>query len=233
LISESSSAARHDQSGNAMIYILIALVLIGALTMILSRQNQRASGENMTEEMLNFETTRMKSYATGAQDSVNKMLMSGSNPDDLDFSLPNAASFETGTNIHKVYHPEGGGLNPGVVDPKIFTGTDNNPAPGWYMGRFNNIGWSASGAQDVVLVAHQIDEAVCARLNKDLTGSAVIPALGGTGNIRDYLIDDSLHSGANANLTAAECAACENKVALCVSNTAANMWSYFVVIESR
>ncbi len=228
--------SRHRQSekGNALIYILIALALLGALTMLLSRQNERSSGESMTEDMLNFETTRMRSYAASAQDAVNKMIMSGSSVDDLQFFLPNVASYDTGSHIHKVFHPEGGGLNPGNIDPKIFTGTDTDPAPGWYMGRFNNVGWSGTPAQDVLLVAHQISQPLCAKINKDLTGSDVIPAIGGSGNLRDYLIDTTLHTGgANADFTSAICAGCDQKIALCVSNTAGDIWSFFTVIESR
>lgn len=234
MISESLSAARRRaQSGNAMIYILVALVLVGALTMMLSRQNQRDGSENSTEETLSFDVTRIKSYATSAQSAYDKMIMAGSNPDEIDFSIASDASYEAGTNINKIFHPQGGGLNPGTVDTKIFTGTDNNPAPGWYMGRFNNIGWSKSSAQDIILVAHQVDQAVCAKLNKDITGSSTIPALGGTGSIADYLIDDARHGGTNANFTASECALCENKLALCVSNGAGTMWSYYTIIESR
>lgn len=230
----SDLSPRHRaQSGNAMIYILIALALFGALTMILSRQNERSSNESVTEDLLNFEATRLKSYAASAQDSVNKMIMSGSNVDELDFTMPNSPSYELGITIQKVFHPEGGGLLPGTVETRIFTGTDNAPPPGWYMGRFNHVQWTPTTATDVVLTAHQISQPLCAQINRDITGSDVIPAIAGTGILRDYFIDDVLHTGTNANLTTIVCAACDQKPVLCVSNAAQNMWSVYFVIEGR
>lgn len=214
-----------------MIYILIALALFGALTIVLSRQGDQADNQNMTDDMAEFETTQVLSFAQTAQSVVDQMLMSGSNADVLDFSRPNASSYDTAPYIHKVYHPEGGGLITREATSKIFTGTDNDPEPGWYMGRFNNVEWTPSAAADIILTAHQISDVVCRKINEKITGTDTIPAIAGTGNLADYLIDDDEHGGTNDDFEIAVCPDCEGFAMMCVSNTAADMWDFYVIIE--
>lgn len=222
-----------QQRGNAMIYILIAIALFGGLTLVLSRQNEQADSQNIDDELIEFQVSQILNYAAAAQGVVDQMRMSGSAFDSLDFVLPDAASYDLGSHIHKIYHPEGGGLGLKAASTDIFTGTDNDPDPGWYMGVFNTVEWTPSTATDIILTAHQIDQALCARINKNLTGSETIPAIAGTGVLADYLIDDTLHTGTNAAFDTAVCAACDGYPALCVSNTAGDMWSYYSIIEGR
>ncbi|MCB1530341.1 MAG: hypothetical protein H6853_01095 [Rhodospirillales bacterium] len=231
--SEQKKNGTAAQSGGVMVYILLALALLGALTMTLSRQNEQSDAQNIDDELVEFQVTRLLNYAQSAQSVVDQMIMSGSNTSDLVFDLPNSASFDTAPYIHKVYHPEGGGLISGKADPEIFTGTDNDPDPGWYMGLFNNVEWTPSATQDIILTAHQISKPACENINLKVTGTTTIPAIAGTGVLADYLIDDSLHTGTNADFTAVVCASCDGIAGLCVSNAAADMWSYFIVIEGQ
>ena len=221
------------ESGNAMIYILIALALIAALTLALTRQNEQSDALGINDEKAAFFSTQLISYATTAQDSINKMLMSGSQVTDLDYVLPSASSFNTAPNIYKVFHPQGGGLVYKEANPDIFTGSSSDPAPGWYIGRFNNVEWTPTTANDIILTAHQISKPVCENLNKKITGSSTIPAIAGTGNLADYLIGDTNHSGSNAPFTVAVCSDCEGYSSLCVSNDSGDMWSYYVIIEGQ
>lgn len=214
-----------------MIYILIALALFGALTIVLARQGDQSDNQSMTEDMAQFETTQVLSFAQSAQSVVNQMLMSGTNVDTLDFARPNASSYDTAPYYHKVYHPEGGGLINKEATSKIFIGVDNDPDPGWYMGRFNNVEWTPTTANDIILTAHQISDVVCRNINEKVTGATTIPAIAGTGNLADYLIDEEEHSGSNADFDVAVCPDCEGFAMMCVSNTAADMWDFYVIIE--
>lgn len=224
----------HDaERGNVMVYILVALALIGALTMTLSRQNEQSDSQNIDDELIEFQVTRLLNYSAAAQSVVDQMIMSGSDGSDLIFDLPNIASFDTAPYIHKVYHPSGGGLISREANADIFPGTDNDPDAGWYMGRFNNVEWTTTTAQDVILTAHQISELECESINLKITGNTTIPAIAGTGDLADYLIDGSLHTGTNAPFSTAVCAGCDGFVNLCISNTAADMWSYYIVIEGQ
>lgn len=225
--------APHAERGNAMVYILVAIALFGFLTMTLSRQNQQSDNQNLDDEQLELQSTTVMSYATATKSVIDQMRMTGTSIDQLDFVLPNAASYDLGSNIHKVYHPDGGGLSATAANPNIFTGIDNDPDPGWYAGVFNDVEWTDTTATDVILTAHQISEGVCEQINEKITGSTSIPAIGGTGLLADYLVDDADHSGTNTPFNATVCAACEGYPSLCVSNTTGDMWSYYNIIEGR
>jgi len=230
----SEKPPQSGQSGNAMIYILVAIALFGFLTLTLSRQGEQSDDQNLDDELLEFQVTQVMNYANSANSVIDQMLMSGSSAGDLSFVLPDSANYDVTPHIHKVYHPSGGGFEVKQADSKIFTGTDNDPDPGWYMGSFNNVEWTPSSANDVIITAHQISQEVCEAINEKI-GAPVspVPALGAGLLLADYLIDAYHHSGTNANLTTTECADCDEWPMLCVSNDAGDMWSYYMIIEAR
>ena len=49
-----------------------------------------------------------------------------------------------------------------------------SPGAGWYLGRFNNVGWTKSAGQDVILTAYQINESVCRNINMKIKNEAEI-----------------------------------------------------------
>lgn len=224
------SSCSTGQRGNIMVYLLIAIALFGALTLILSRQNAQSDAQSTNDEQLTLNANDVIDYANGVQSVIDQMIISGTDLDELSFVNPTSAGFDTGSSIHKVFHARGGGLSRAPANPRLFTGDDDDPDPGWYLGRFNNVEWTPSSARDVILTAHQISQPICAGINKRLHGDAAIPALDGTGNIADYLIDDAEHTGTNAALTEIVCGDCKEKPALCVSNNAGTMWSFYSII---
>ena len=233
-----------SMSGNAMIYILLALALLAGLTMVLSRGNDQA-GDTLSSDQAELLTTRMTAYAGVAKNAVDQMMMSGTNINNLSFLRPNQDSFDDAPFINKLHHPEGGGLSLDSADDNLFTGAGTEPPPGWYIGRFNNIEWTPTTANDIVLAAHDISQAVCASINKKITGSTDIPALAGTGDPATYFIDSAINGPldvgtgqptagvANADLTIVECADCEGYPSLCVSGNAATQWTYYSIISGQ
>jgi len=209
---------RTAERGNALIYVLIAIALFAALGFTLSRQTDTSEAGTLSEEKAELYATQLISYSAQAKSALDQMLFTAaSDIGDLDFTVPTDVTFDTGTLIHKIYHPQGGGLLPGKIPTEAITQVTNDPEPSWYLGRFNNVEWTASAAEEVVLIAYQINEAVCGLINKKINGSTAIPSM--TTSIRNTLIDETLHTGANVELTtdAADiCPACENMGSLCV-----------------
>ena len=158
-------------SGNALIYVLIAIALFGALSFTLSRQtanNQEAV--TMAAEEVELSAVRVLTYSAQVENVINQMLFIGSQYDDLDFVRPGEASFDTQPLSDKVFHPSGGGLTGKALESKVVAQIDNNPPAGWYLGRFNNVEWSDTSEEDVILVAHQIRQDICSYINGTLTG---------------------------------------------------------------
>lgn len=219
-----------SQSGNIVIYILIAIALFGILTAVLTRLNEQSGNLSISEEQQALYANNLTAFSASAQNIIDQMVVSGSSLSDINFINPASAGFDTAPHYHKLYHPAGGGLNMPASAPALFTGTAAMPPAGWYIGRFNNVEWTPSSAPDIIVTAYQIDKAVCEAVNRRITGNTDIPALAGTGDIRTYLIDTDYHGEGNAPLTALICAGCENMPSLCVSNGTGTSWAFYSII---
>lgn len=185
----------------------------------------------MSEDRAEIYASQLISYASQAKSVVDQMLFSGAQIDQLVFTRPGQAGFETGSNIYKVYHPEGGGLNLGTLNEIAKNQIATNPVAGWYLGRFNNVEWSATAQEDVILTAHQIDRAICENINEKITGNTDIPQL--TTELREVLLDTSLYGGSQEDLTTTTCADCEDYMSLCVSNAAGSAYSFYTVLADQ
>ena len=224
---------RASEAGNALIYVLIAIALFGALSFTLGRQTDTSEANAVTDERVELYASQLISYSAQAKSAVDQMLFTAATQiNDLDFTAPTDAGFDTGTVIHRVYHPQGGGLTPGRLSEDITNQVTADPAPGWYMGRFNNVEWTASTADDVILVAYQISQAACEKINQKVTGTTAIPSI--TAEIRNVLIDAADHTGANVELTTDLgdiCPDCENRASLCVEN--GGIYGYYTIIADQ
>lgn len=221
------------QRGNAMIYVLIVVALFAALAFVLSRNADTAEQGMMDEERVNVMASQIMQVSQQVKQGMDQMLYSGSAIADLEFCLPSDGCYAGGgSHIHKIFHPQGGGMIKPRIPKEAVHQVDTNPSPDWYLGRFNNVEWTDTTETDVLFVAHQIRQDVCARINLLLTGSATIPSL--TVDANKVLVDASRHSnGPNVDLDTARCAACEGRAALCVANNAGTIWSFYNVIAQR
>ncbi len=223
------------ERGNALIYVLVAIALFAALSMTLGRQTDTSEAGSLSEEQAELFSTQLISYAVQAKSVADQMIFTGptSAIDDMDFTLPTAAGFNTAPNINKIYHPEGGGLNPAKLPPKAIDETTTDPSAGWYIGRIDNVEWTDTASDDVLLVAYQIDKAVCEKINEKVTGSTAIPATVGGITLRDLLVDDALHAGTNQEFNTADCAGCNDYFSLCISNTGGTRWAFYSIIAAQ
>lgn len=224
---------KKGERGNALIYVLIAIALFGALSFTLSRQTDTSEAGGLSDEIAELRATQLISYSAQVKSAIDQMLFTGaSSIDELDFTVPTDASFDSGTLIHKVYHPQGGGITPGTLPEDAVAQVITDPVAGWYMGRFNSIEWTASASSEVLLTAFQIDEKVCGLVNEKITGSTTIPSA--TVALRNLLIEDSLHGGTNQDITtktSPNCADCDELGSLCVEE--GGLYAFYTVIADQ
>jgi hypothetical protein len=227
-----------SQRGNALIYVLVAIVLLAALSMTLGRQTDTSEADELDDAKATMYATQLISYAAAAKAAIDQMLFTNEAAiTQLDFTLPNQAGFNSAPTLYKVYHPDGGGLSPGRLPQGMTTSAVSDPVAGWYLGRFNNIEWTRSAASDVILVAFQISRKVCEKINLSITGSTNIPQM--TASIRQTMIDDALYTGAtNLDLTTDPagtpiCSACHKRASLCVEDVSAGTYGFYTVIADR
>lgn len=226
---------RRGERGNALIYVLVAVALFAALSFTLGRQTDTDEVGALDDSKADLYATQLISYAAQARSVADQMSFTGTEVDDFDFILPTDANFEVGSNIHKIYHPAGGGLNPGRIPPEAVDQNITDPIAGWYLGRFNNIEWTETTGMDVVLVAFQISQPVCAKINEHITGSTAIPTM--DDSIHETMIDDDLYTGTNVNLTTelagSICPECHRVSSLCVQNQAQNAYGFYTVLADQ
>lgn len=229
---------RRHETGNAMIYILIAIVLFGALTFIVARQGDNSETGALDSERTEIAATQIIETSMQLKQGIDQMLYSGSEPDDLNFVTPDdEPTYSAGTShVHKVFHPSGGGLLLHPIPSQAVEQISNDPPARWYIGRFLNVEWTASAAEEVIMVAHQLSTPVCRAINQKLFGN---PApLTTTANPRDLLIDNVLHGGTNPpEWTTVTCTDCEGKIAGCIEGPSEiageNIRSFYSIIVSR
>lgn len=215
------------EKGNALIYVLIAIVLFAALSFILSKRTDNNSTSTIDSSKTELYADQIIAFASQAKTVIDQMMFTGTTIDTLDFTLPSQAGFETAPNVHKVFHPAGGGLSMANIPAEIQNEVSANPPAGWYIGAFNNVEWTKGTGTDVILTAYQISKGVCESLNKKITGNTAIPAISGT--LKDFLIE----TAGNTDFEISDCAACEGYASLCVSNSPPTIYSYYNIVAAR
>ncbi len=221
-----------SQSGNAFLYVLIAVVLFAALSFVMGRQTSDVSEAGaLSAERAQMAATELLAYSASVKSAIEQMTFTGSLPENLTFEKPADAGYATAPHINKVYHPEGGGIVDKPIPTEIMGPVSGSPAAGWYLGRFNNIEWTKTTKPDILLTAYQISKSVCEKINEKITGATTIPVLGASA--RSLLIDAASYGGSNADLTAADCAACEGFPSLCVKDNAQEIYAYYSIIVDR
>jgi hypothetical protein len=226
---------RARESGNAMIYVIIVIALFAALSFILSRNSDTGESGAITTEKVNINATQIMQSASQVAQAVGQMTYTGTPLADLDFIPPSDGNFEDPPLRNKVFHPSGGGVTLPRIPMEAIREVDTVIDPGFYLGRFNNVEWSLDDAlgnpiDDAVLVAYQISQPICARINQQLTGSPNIPVLARAASA--IFIDNGTSS--NADFAIADCAACEGQVTLCVADDATTgPWSFYSLILAQ
>ncbi len=210
-------------SGNAMVYVLIALALVGFLTLTLSKQNDQAGDQDLDDEQVALYAQNLMGYASSAQSAVDMMIATGSDFTNLDPVLPTDANFNTGSAAHKIYHPLGGGL---TYQEGFISAIENGSNAGWKINKSINVEWTTTPADDVVLTAYFIDKQVCQTINQFITGSKTIPA-----TVNPH--DDYFLGTSTTDFDAVQCAACDGYPSLCVENDTGDGYSFYNVIVAQ
>lgn len=240
---EQKSRHRAHERGNALIYVLIAIVLFAALSFTFSRQTDTSEAGGLDAQKAELYATQLITYAANAKQAYDKMDFSGIQLGDIDFTLPADSTFNDAPTIKKFFHPDGGGFNLETLPDEVAVSGVTDPVPGWYMGRFNNVEWTASTETDIILTAYGIKQPVCEDINEKITGDKTIPSIGNA--LKEVLVPKTVGgitnftTGANKDLTTdpaasspvAICPECHNRATLCVEN--GEIYAFYSVIADR
>lgn len=221
-----------NQNGNVFVYVLIAVGLLAALMFTLSKSADQGDAASEVSEGQNMIMAgEIIAYAASASNSLTQMQQTGATTSNIDFILPSDSNFNTAPTIYKFFHPDGGGLSYKALPAKAIADDGIGLVAGYYVGRFNSIEWTPSITNDVLFTAYEITRGVCTELNKKIAGVGTIPTATGD-TLDNFFIEDALHAGTNDNFEIANCATCEEKPALCVTD-GAGKYAFYSILEAE
>ncbi|MEM6811383.1 MAG: hypothetical protein AAF549_02840 [Pseudomonadota bacterium] len=227
--SSNFSVQRTNQSGNVLIYILIALALFGFLTLTIARMNVQNDNRNLNNERVELFKNELIEFVASAGQTVDMMTTTGVRIDEINLVKPDEAGYDEPTanlNIRKLFHSEGGGLNyQSEPNENMMRPIDGDS--GWHYQNEINVEWTPSAEPELILTANQINRAICERLNESITGSTEIPVISGT--IREHFVEE----GGNVDFTIADCPECESYNSLCVANNSETAFAFYNILAQQ
>ena len=169
---------KNQQSGNALFFILIAVVLLGALTMVLSR-----SGSSV-DQSGDFEQNRVKAgqilrYAKSIEAAIQEMKLRDVSENDISFENSTTTTDYTNANCDAtgdrsypdclIFDVEGAGL----TYRNFATANDGSD---WIFTAANNVGTAAGpigstaarSGNDIIMLLPNVNESLCIQINRDL-----------------------------------------------------------------
>ncbi len=166
-------SARCGERGNAMVYLLIAIALLAALSFAVAHGG-RSSVSALTDEKARLIASDVIAFADIVEKSVSQLRLRGTAVQNLRFaqgSLPVADYGTPGASAeNEVFHSEGGGILYKPPTPEVTTtGTEN--VQFLNSNEIKGVGTdcAADGCADLIMVIPAVREQICRFIN-DLAG---------------------------------------------------------------
>jgi hypothetical protein len=176
----------HSESGNAVFFILLGIVLIGLVTAAIRSGGDGNSNIDREETLVN--ASRVKQYASELERAVVFILTSGTSEEDIRFAHGDAPSDYGNINTNpqmQVFHPQGGGAEYKMAPEGI---NDGSP---WEFYGHTNLPEVGSDQAELIAVLPNVTDTFCRQINKmDGYDPATTPTDTGAG------ADNCLNSGA-------------------------------------
>ena len=201
------STTRRPDSGNALWFVLLAIALLVALTVVITRssENTEETGARDRSRILASDILRQ---AKGMEQAINTMRMQGIGENDISFDTPELtgygntncgdSSLNTDDDPCKIFHRDGGGLSykkPGTEWLDSSRSTETTPQYGeWYFHAIScvpGVGTGGSGClsnaseTELFVILPWIKQDICTEINRltgvpNLSSPARPPTIDGT-----------------------------------------------------
>lgn len=171
-----NSATREDESGNILLIILLAIVLLGALT--IAMQGTSSSGGHIDRETLMLRVGETQRYAAELERAVMYIQQNGKSESEIRFAHPDAntdygdLSADTDP-TDQVFHKLGGAARYRSPPAGISDGS------AWEFYGHTALPEVGSDAAELIAVLPNVTSEFCARINSDI-GYAAQPTDTGT-----------------------------------------------------
>lgn len=153
---------RYTESGNILIYILGAIFLIGALTIMV--KGSSTPGAGIDEEALMIRVSEVQDYGRELENAVSYVFQNGHSEADIRFAHPTAASaYGTITDIptRQIFNVNGGGATYRTPPTGV-----QSTATNWVFNATNNVPQVGSNNNDLLAILPNVTEAFCLLINE-------------------------------------------------------------------
>lgn len=159
---------RTSESGNILLYILIAVALLAALSYAVSRSSSGSSNQ-LNKERAQMAATEILEYATVLGNAASQLRLRGCKPAELSFEGAGAAYVNAATpgdNTCKVFHASGGGVK--LLPPPVAALVASNTV--WAFSADMEVAGIGStcgteGCTDLVAYIPGVKDSVCDAVN--------------------------------------------------------------------
>lgn len=167
----------NDESGNALWFILLAVALLAALTVTITRSSDTTEQSGDIERQ-RIEGSDIMRYAASIQQAVERMRLNGMSENEISFQnsfLPGYVNARCGSNACRIFDARGGGITFSSASSNVsaqswlFTGADSIAGAGE-----DGTGETSSTDNELLIILPGISQGLCNRINTEL-GIAGIP----------------------------------------------------------
>jgi hypothetical protein len=184
---------RNNQNGNILIFLLIAIVLLGGLTALLTRSGG-STNETGEYERQSISASDLLKYASGIEQAVQKLQQFGCSENQISFDQAVVTGYShlnspTDNSCH-VFETAGGGqvyesANTGLLDSAASGETHYGE---WVFSGANeiqDIGTTAASnaSAEMVIMLPFVDQDICTQINRTLDIGSTIPQDSGSMDI--------------------------------------------------
>ena len=204
---------KRNCKGNVLIYVLLAVALLAALTYSISNDNTGTQQNQLTAAQVKLLAGELINHATSAQMAVQQMTAFGVNYEDIKFDLPGTAGYNVDPTL-QIYHPRGGGVEISNVNSNsldLFWNSTTDNWNKWYLSQNTNVEWTPSTQSDLIYSFGALTKETCEQINNQIYGDTFIP------NVSPFSWRAHFQNSSSLDFLASECPECEGKKSMCIS----------------
>lgn len=200
LPSSSSQNKQENEHGNVLLMVLLAIVLIGALTVAIQGTSQQSN--HIDDETLLFRITETQRYTAELERGIAFIIQNGHSEADIRFAHPNAhtdygdLSSDTDKS-DQMFDREGGGA-------RYNTAPDNiNDGSAWEFYGHTALAHAGSDEAELIAVLPNVTQAFCEKINEKIGYSTTMPQDDGTclNSGASFRFDDTTQFSSSPNTT--------------------------------
>lgn len=169
------------QSGTVLVYILLAVALLAALSYAVANTT-RGSVQDLSDERANLLAVEIIEYANILTQAVTQVKLRGYSETEISFENPGVAGYTNANCIEdecEIFHIDGGGLTLLSPPPNANDGTD-------WLFTTNEIIDVGTTSSDLIAVLRNLDQTVCEQINLKLHNTTAIALEDGTPSVVQF-----------------------------------------------